>query len=126
MNDKMIEVRCPNCGQRMGLHIPHDDTYICVNCKTMQVVKESICRERRITLSKDEFVDICLHPESYPEEYVASVMAALIFMPVSKWPKELQDRRKQFIKRQLIRLALTFIIFMAILALMTLIILTEG
>lgn len=126
MNDKMIEVRCPNCGQRMGLHVPHDDTYVCVNCKTMQVVKESVIRERRLRLSEGEFVDICLHPESYPEEYVASVMAALIFMPVEKWPKELQHKRKQIIRRQLIRFALTLAMFMAILMFMTLIILTEG
>lgn len=126
MNDKMIEVRCPNCGQRMGLHVPHDNTYICVNCKTMQVVKESVIRERRLRLSEDKFVDICLHPESYPEEYVASVMAALIFMPVEKWPKELQHKRKQIIRRQLIRFALTLVMFMAIMMLMTLIILTEG
>lgn len=110
--NKMIEVRCPNCGQRMGLKNPHEDAYTCVNCRTVQSIQASVPRPKRITLTKDEFVNIWQHPDKYSEAYVASVLAALVLMPKSQWPEEIRKDYDLYHYRFFIRITLFIILLL--------------
>ena len=117
MTNTTIDVRCPYCGQRMGLHDTERAEFTCVNCKTTQPVADAIVKPERFTLTEKEFVDIWLHPFDYPQSKVASVFAALIMMPMEQWPKSIREQYMQYRKRRRNRRILILIVFIILLLL---------
>lgn len=103
MTEQLLSVRCPNCGQRLG--IASDKTeFTCVSCKTTHAISD-IAKPvtHKIIISTDEFMDIWRHPDKYSKMKVISVFLTLANISESSWPKEIQIAHKKYKKRQNIK-----------------------
>lgn len=93
------DIRCPACGQRMGIDA-HKTEFTCVNCKKTQIINRVSAAPNDYIVGSEEFMDIWRNPYRYTETQRIQVWMELACLPMDKWPKEIQQAQKEFAARR--------------------------
>ena len=114
MAGQTLSIRCPNCGQRLG--IASDKTeFTCVSCKTVHAISDIATPVvPKIIIGTEEFMDIWRNPHKYSETKVRAVFMILARTPETFWPEEIQTSYKKYEKFQIIKVWCSVIIALLI------------
>lgn len=85
------DIRCPACGQRMGID-KNKTEFTCPN-RVSAVPNNYI-------MGSEEFMDIWRNPYRHTEAQRIMVRLELAYLPMDKWPQEIQQAQKEFAARR--------------------------
>lgn len=94
------DIRCPACGQRMGID-KNKTEFTCVNCKKTQTIPNRMsAAPNNNIIGSEEFMDIWRNPYRHTEAQRIMVRLELAYLPMDKWPQEIQQAQKEFAARR--------------------------